>query len=1077
MEEENQVIGTEDILNSDQHPDIGSKINLLMDQWYLLGNDELTELFAGWTENGEIVPWFYPVTKGRHILEPADRIPLASGYTVKLMPQWLAEDFTVDYFGNLCYLQTLTDFTDDVVMGGLLKRILSVPEYIQSVDFSDDLNQEVDYLEIPDTVIYYDETTTGVQVKKGYKVDENNLNYSSTQDGVLADKQQTAYLGVPADDESLTVPETVHSVTLTENNSLSTLKLEAQIYDELPEITYSNLKDCKTILKDDLLIPFIENNYKALSIGKGNTVASEEEPETTYTVKNEGIISNQGELRKVIGTGRHNFRLPTEVTMIQSKAFDEASGLTTVILPQDGDKITLEADCFAGSDITTIRCYSEEQYENVKEQLDTSGAAEEITVEIVGKSLEGIGYIRSETEETECVTVIDVPDTLTSFEGTLTTTEGESLSVTAIGDNAFENCQSLEWAILPESVKSIGYQAFRNCSSLQGLFIGSTDHIYMGDQSVEGCDSLRFIGSNAPNAEMQNDYDPAVSDAQGNMFFYVPTGAEGYGGNSLYFLEDSGVYGYSLEDIGDGCYMLYGLDAEGNPWIGLRSGRNVADQVTLPSTTIELFTGALEDTHSPSGTYTVNWDELSSLWVLDDNAFRGSEVGGEVTLSGMPEWFAAYYIGDYSFYGCTNIQSVQIPQEDFNIHDGAFGNCSSLKSVVMQGSSYSSSIFTGVFTGCDELSDITFGCFYPLTLTSYAGSDFRFNYDWSQEETAQKLRIHVPEGSEMEYIKAWRYLFCGYVDYWDQTAYMKMWEDIETENIDWSTGTLPSDETVMELLESKVLNMENNIRTMLGVETVQEPTDMYHYRFDSNAWTLTLLRVPSGLTELDLGMVLDMGFPFNMDITYIDSNAFIKSSHLQQLEIPYSMMGIKENAFAGIDSDKLVLNFGGMTPPELMRADETQPFEFGIEDSRIEIHVPEGCEEDYINAWKYALAGSEEEEKVFEAENRLRAMMGLELLEEPDAQKDAEVSDGVKDESESAPEEAEAAEDTEDTGETSEETEIIVENPENDTDNSADDRTEETPEQDDMEETETPQESDSTESTDVSVENEEETRG
>lgn len=1087
LQEDNQVIGAEDILNLEQHPEIGSKLNLLMCQWYAFGNEELTELFPGWTENNEIVPWFYPVTKGRHILEPADSIPLDSGYTVKMTPQWMTEDLKIDYFGKLCYLQTLTDFNEGVLTGGLLNRTLSVPKYIQSVDLSDDMDQDVEYLEIPDTVLYYDETTTGVRVEKGYKVNENNLNYSSTQDGILADKAKTEYLGVPCELESLTVPGTVNRVVLTENNNLSTLKLEAQIYDELPEITYRDLKDCKTILKDDLLLSFIENNYRALSVGKGNTVASEENPDTTYTVKNEGIVSNQGELRKVLKTGRHNFRLPSDVTTIQSGAFEEVSGLTTVILPQAGDKITLEKDCFAGSDVTTIRCYSEEQYQSVKEQLDASGAADDITVEIIGKSVEGIGYIRSETEDTESVTVIDVPDSITSFEGVLTTKEGEALDITAIGDNAFENCNSLEWVNLPESVKSIGYQAFRNCSSLQGLFISSTDNIYIGNLSVDGCDSLRFIGSNAPNAEMQDGYDPVVSDAQGNMFFYVPTGAEGYGGNSLYFLEESGVYGYSMVDIGDGCYMLYGLDAEGNPWIGLRSGSNVADQVTLPDTTVELFTGALEGTHAPSGSYTVNWDDLSSLWVLDNNAFRESDIGGTVTLLGMPEWFGSYYIGEYSFYGCTKIQSVQIPQENFNIYDGAFGNCSSLKSVVIDGSSYSS-IFTGVFTGCDELSDITFGCSYPLTLTSYANSEFRFNYDWTQDEAAQKLRIHVPEGSEMEYIKAWRYLFCGYVDYWDQTAYMAMWETIESENIDWTTGTLPSDETVMNLLESKLLNMENNIRMMLGVETVQEPTDMYHYRFDSNAWTLTLLRVPSNLTELDLGMVWNMGFPFNMDITYIDSNAFIKSSHLQQLDIPYSLAGIKENAFAGIDSDKLVLNFSGMTPPELMRTDETQPFSFGIEDARIEIHVPEGCEGDYINAWKYALAGSEDEEKVFQAENRLRVMMGLEPLEEPDKEKDD--ANGISDgETKSAEEDIE-----ENAGDTSDEAisdeEIIVEEPEDDSEDTPDqeetgnsediENTEET-ENTETEDTEKTEESAFTEqnaeSADVSVESEEETQG
>ena len=1026
LQEENQVIGTGDILNTDQHPETGSKLNLLMTQRNLLGEEELTELFPGWTENGQIVPWFYPVTKGRHILEPADGIPLASGYKLSLKPQWMTEDLEIDYNGTLCYLQTLTDFTEDVLSGDKEQKSLSVPKYIQAVDFSSDMDADVDYLELSDTVLYYNENQQGVRVVKGYKVNVENLNYSSTEDGILADKTQTVYMGVPCEIETLTVPENVHKVILTANNNLSTLELKAKIYDELPEITYANLKNCKTVIKDDLLLTFIENNYKELSEGKGNTVASEEEPEVTYTVKNEGIVNNQGELRRIIKTGRHNFRLPSEVNTIQSGAFDEVSGLTTVVLPQNGKEITLEENCFAGSDVNMIRCYSENQYQSVKDQIEKSGAASDVTIELISKSVEGIGYVRSETEGVESITVIDVPDTITSFDGTLTSTEGELLEVTSIGDNAFENCKALEWVDLPECVKSIGYQAFRNCNSLEWIFIRSTDRIYIGNASIEGCDSLRFLASNAMEGEMQDGYAPVVKDAQGNMFFYVPTGSDGYGGTSLAFDDASGVSSYDLVDIGDGKRMLYGCDENGEPWLGLRSAGNVSDQVTLPATTIELFSGALEQTHSPSGNYTVNWNDLTSLWVLDNDSFRNSDVGGEINLVGTPAPFANYLVSNYVFYGCRNIQTVNIAQDDYRLEDASFGSCTSLTTVVTGGSSYSS-IFTGAFTGCDNLTDLTFGCTYPLSLVCYANSEFRFNYDWTQEEAAKKLHIHVPEGSEMTYVKGWRYLFCGYADLWSKTAYMSMWDDIENQNIDWTTGMLPSDETVMELLESKLLATENALRTMLGMDTVSEPADMYHYHFDENTWQLTLLRVPSNLESLDLGYVLDMGFPFNMDITYIGSNAFVKSPNIKEINIPATLSGIQENAFAGINSDKLELNFDDvfwpgdeLTIPELIRTDTSQPFSFGIDDSRISINVPYGREDEYIEAWRCAFAGYadedavrqevveklnatdpdktptedeinlEVEKKLLPAENRIRVMMGLDPVDEADLETNAE---------------------------------------------------------------------------------------
>lgn len=54
--------------------------------------------------------------------------------------------------------------------------------------------------------------------------------------------------------------------------------------------------------------------------------------------------------------------------------------------------------------------------------------------------------------------------------------------------------------------------------------------------------------------------------------------------------------------------------------VGLRSGGEVSDQVTLPESTTELFHYALADTKSPSGSYSVNWDDMLGLHWLDPGA-------------------------------------------------------------------------------------------------------------------------------------------------------------------------------------------------------------------------------------------------------------------------------------------------------------------------------------------------------------------------------------------------------------------------------------------------------------------------
>ena len=48
-------------------------MNLMAYQQGISGkeNKVLTKLFPGWKENGELVSFMYPITVGRHVLEPA----------------------------------------------------------------------------------------------------------------------------------------------------------------------------------------------------------------------------------------------------------------------------------------------------------------------------------------------------------------------------------------------------------------------------------------------------------------------------------------------------------------------------------------------------------------------------------------------------------------------------------------------------------------------------------------------------------------------------------------------------------------------------------------------------------------------------------------------------------------------------------------------------------------------------------------------------------------------------------------------------------------------------------------------
>ena len=64
-------------------------------------------------------------------------------------------------------------------------------EYIQAVSIDESTDLDVDYLKIPDTVIYLADSSKGLHVNRGYLVDEDNPVYQSTDEGVLLNKEAT----------------------------------------------------------------------------------------------------------------------------------------------------------------------------------------------------------------------------------------------------------------------------------------------------------------------------------------------------------------------------------------------------------------------------------------------------------------------------------------------------------------------------------------------------------------------------------------------------------------------------------------------------------------------------------------------------------------------------------------------------------------------------------------------------------------------------------------------------------------------------------------------------------------------
>ena len=436
LEEENQTIDSSMIINSsDTAPSEGSTVNLYQYQMQLLGDngEQLLELFPGWTEYGERVPFLYTVTSGRHVLEPEALVDYDTDtYNVQYRTYELEGDGTfaqpdpANLWAEYGSLQTLVDYNSEDVPEGREVAEIEIPDGVQAVDFDGNVPRMItDRLDLPDTVVYINSTGTALTVEKGYYVAEKNPNYSSDA-GLLYNKEKTAILGVPSGLTTLTIPENVTSVTLPENNSIETVVLQGDsgIYEGLD---YDMLADgTKFVLDKESLLDFVKEERNILT-ERNFCVATSDLPTLTFTVQDGLLLTESGCVYAVLSHGERGLYLSDQVTEIESNALSAHEDITAIVLPQNGNVVNVDEKLFENSTLDRIFCYSRKQYNAMMKQVPA-----DVTVSLLEQTENGFVYFQDDSG----VVLTQAPTTLTEFNGDEL---GSDIQITAIGDSVVIN--------------------------------------------------------------------------------------------------------------------------------------------------------------------------------------------------------------------------------------------------------------------------------------------------------------------------------------------------------------------------------------------------------------------------------------------------------------------------------------------------------------------------------------------------------------------------------------------------------------------------------------------------------------
>lgn len=994
----------------------------------------LNALLLGWRENEAAVPYFYTLTPGRHVVVPGDVVSIDPAYKVRFQGYALDEDYRFDDDPtslNNSRLQTLVDVDESVVSVDGGTETLSVPQGVQAVDAYTDSRQRegfawrINYLELPSSV-YYVNVNAGFQVLDAYRVASDNPVYAATDEGILTSRDGKEYLGVPYNTRELDVPADITHVVIPDRNKLDRIVLHASKEGDLPQIDVSNLQDCTLVVDDAVLLDFITEHAGELENAYGVCVspASDTNVQLMYS---QGLVYNiksrfEGDLCYVLDTGSNIALVQISNTIMKGAFAGNTSVDTLVLMPWFDDKVTLKDGSLAGGSVRTIVCATDEQVAYVEQHKAAAGAPD---ARVIKASLSQDGYLYYvNAGKTILLSAVGDEDGRlpATFDGTLLTDGGKQLEVNSIAPYAFSGDTELKFINLGEKTSAIGRNAFENCQNLQGVFIGTPDSIEVGADAFKGCTGLGFVASRAKKGVFATTENPNPAGCT----WYAPDGElQGYDSR---FVAIDGMFDFACDAQSDDVALLYGYydgDEEGKPSILLGAPSVLNGTIELLPSTVEIFggyslsgakdlPGAFEGT---GGVWDIDWTSASNLTYIDRYAFRNSGIAGDLNID-LPD--NDIYVGVSAFDGCTNLASVSVHAATIEISDQAFTNCPRLASAsfvadtkgdydAATGAGSRNYLASSVFGNDANFTNLTVGTGIATLGYPSPGVGFFLDGATDVQEEASRIRLSVPSGMEQDYLNAWVYGLVGYDDY--DTYYGVVEFGMLS---DWfmGEGPEPTAEAVRAKMAQNLLEPENRLRTMMGLPLVEASTviqsgsdtpESDEWKIEDNGdGTATLVSAPSDIERADLASVLT-------GPTEIASNAFSRCPNLTEVTLCDKVVGIQSGAFMGCGSVTVALP-AGCSLPELLGGMETMPFSFG---GNVVLDIAEADRESLLKTWSRQMVGvatDDEEadyveskwfsnvnmdtfesptfdvlnkavnEPIMECENRLRSLLGMEAI-------------------------------------------------------------------------------------------------
>lgn len=396
-------------------------------------------------------------------------------------------------------------------------------------------------------------------------------------------------------------------------------------------------------------------------------------------------------------SGLTSVNIPNSVTTIGRSAFNQCTGLTDIQMPNSVNNISYYA-------FDNTAWYNNQPEGPVYIGLvfyKYKGTMPEGTTFTIADGT--LGIAGDAFYNCTGLTTINIPSSVITIgawafeECRGLTTINNPNSIVTIGDYAFYGCSSLTSINFMNSVTTIGDYAFYECTGLTSMTI---------PRSVTSIGNYPFCFCTALTNIQVADGNPKF-DSRNNCNAIIETAT-----NKLIAGCQSTVIPNSVTTISDyaflACQEMTSIDIPSSVTaIGFRAFSNCSGltNLTIPNSVSSIGERAFS---ACTGLTSIIVDNDNPMYDSRDNCNAIIETATNILIAGcnytiIPNSVTA--IGNYAFYNCTGLTSINIPDRVTAIGDHAFYMCNGLTSINIPNNTRS--IGNNAFYCCSGLTSVT----------------------------------------------------------------------------------------------------------------------------------------------------------------------------------------------------------------------------------------------------------------------------------------------------------------------------------------------------------------------------------